>query len=58
MKKKAKHKGGKSGLSQAKSMVQIPLYRSRVAKTAQDQARKRPSKNTLMKAIDNGGLCR
>lgn len=41
----------------AKSMVQIPLYRPRVEKNAQDAARKRPSKNSLLKAIEGGGLC-
>lgn len=40
----------------AKSMVQIPLYRPRIEKNAQDAACKRPSKNSLLKAIDGGGL--
>lgn len=57
MKKKSKKAGGKAGAGMAKSMVQIPLYRPRVEKNAQDAARKRPSKNSLLKAIDGGGLC-
>lgn len=55
MKKKAKPKGGKAGCDMAKSMVQIPLYRQRVVKSAKDTCCKRPSKNSLMKAIDEGG---
>jgi len=55
VKKKSRHKGGKTGGDMAKSMVQIPLYRQRVVESAQDASRKRPSRNALMRAIDDGG---
>jgi len=56
VKQKSNKSGSKAGAGMAKSMVQIPLYRPRIEKNAQDAACKRPSKNSLLKAIDDGGL--
>ena len=47
---KKKCKGGKSGAAQAKSMVMVPLYRSRVEQTQRKD--KAPSKRQLIAQSD------
>lgn len=47
---KKKSKGGKSGAAQAKSMVMVPLYRSRVEPTPRKD--KAPSKRQLIAQSD------
>lgn len=47
---KKKSKGGKSGAAQAKSMVMVPLYRSRVEQTQRKD--KAPSKQQLIAQSD------